>query len=742
MTTAVPVRRPPSATRGQYLLVIVVLLLAGAFAGRVGHLLLAGEEWIATTSACLSSAAEIVPDPTAIPERQRVFNECRATVEHRLAGYDVAGALLTLTLAMAFAWLLPRLMLRRVGPRRPVPGPLRDRAAAIAAQLGVRRAPALEMGPWDLQEPFTVRANGATRIVLPPGVRRLPEEALDAVLRHETAHVAAGDVTLVWLTRSTLWALPVMLPIPLVVATIQGRLGDVPFWLEYLSRGALLWLAAYLLARGVMRTREHEADTHAARAGSGQALAALLTAAPPPRPGRLSRLLAMHPPPARRVAILRDPSLLPGIPAVTAAVAAALAMAIWSFGATIVAAGLLATPLEPYSPFLAGLLAVALLATTWGLALWLRAATSGAPQAPTPGPPRAAMLGLAAGSAAGLLLSLNPAAMLTVAGAPNWRQLIFVPLTLAGAGGCTLALTATRSRPGPWRRQPASAPLPAGSVPASESFAPIEPVPIAAPAAPAARAMPARHPGAGHPVPQFPAPGAGRRWPVTAVLSAAAFAGAIWIGSVLAVPLPFATFGLPDGLIGLLWQGGFAGEWRHVIAVGVVAFALAATAGLGRRAGLVAAGGLLAGLGALAVRWLAPLGPVEPHHVGERDWWTGAAAGFAVTLLLLGLRGASGLGDALLAAPVAALTVSAGVLLRFLPGYEDPLSSALIYASRPLSMLALLTLAVGAAAGLLPSRPPATGRRAWLTAATGAGLAAALTLAVLLSGDRFLSAGL
>ncbi|WP_328469348.1 M48 family metalloprotease [Actinoplanes sp. NBC_00393] len=668
------IRRPPSGTRGRYLLIIVVLLLGGAFAGYVTHLLVFGADWAGVTSACLSSVAELVPGE-AVAERQQALSACRASVEHRLALCCVAGSLLTLAVAALLAWLLPRRLLRRLGTLRPASEALRARAAEIADQLGVRRAPAVSVGPWDLREPFTVRANGTNQIVLPPGVRRLPAAHLDAVLRHETAHVAAGDVTLVWLTRSLLWALPLILPVPLVVAAFTGGLGDVPFWLEYAGRGALLWAAGYLLARGVMRDREHEADAHAALAGSGPALTALLGAAPAfaPLRARLRRLLAMHPSPVRRAAFLDERP--PGIPAVIAVIAAALAVSVWTFGATIALSGFLATPLEPYSQLLTGLLAGALLAVTWGLALW--------PQSPGARPPRAAMAGLAVGVGVGLVLTLDPNAMFVVSGSGDGRELVYLPLGMAGAGGCTLALTAAAARPG-----------------------------------------------------------LSRQWLVTAVLSAAAFAGALWIGSVMAaVPSPvFAAIGLPDGLISRLWTAGFLGTWRNVLAGGAAVFAVAIAVSLGRRAVPVAATGLLAGLSALAVRWLTPLSTVEPHQAAERDWCTAAAAGFALVLLLLGLRGAAGLGDALLAGPVAALTVAAGVLLRYLPDFEDPLFSASIYTSRALSMLALLTLTVGAAAGLIPSRPPAPGRRAWLIAVLGAAVAAALTLAVLLPDGLFLSA--
>ncbi|GID28123.1 M48 family metalloprotease [Paractinoplanes brasiliensis] len=706
--TGAAVRRPPSATRGRYLLIMVVLLLGGALAGQLTHHLTVGLDWRDVTVACFRDAAAQFPgDPL---RRAPVVNSCRAGVEHRYALFAAAGALLTLAAALLLARLQPRLLLRRLGPRRPAP--FTARAAEIAAGLGVRRPPVVEFGPFTLREPFTVRSSGATRIVLPPGARRLPADHLDAVLRHETAHAAAGDVTLVWLTRGLLWALPVVMAVPLLVAPFRDGLNDFPFWLRYGVRAALLWTAGYLLTRAVMRDRELEADHHAARAGSADALRTLLapTHHPAAHSTRARRLLATHPQPARRVAVLREPARLLGMPALVAWVAGVLAVNIWSAGSQILLSALLGTALEPYPQLVAGLAAGALLVATWGLAMWRRAAEAGPPRAPAAGtligpspgaalgsaagtltgpspaagtvtgpspaaalgsaagtltgPPRAATLGLLAGALTGLLVNLDPRSLAgdwTI----DWWAVLYVPLALGGAAGCVLALSCRR-----------------------------------------------------------------RPWPVVLALGTAVFAGALWIGFGMAAQQALAVQTDLPAAAAVLWTAGFGSAWLTPATVTVVALAVAAASS---RAALL---GLLAGLLTLAARWLTPLAALDLYPEAQRDWWASATAAITLTVLLLLLRGAAGLADALIAAPAAALTVTAGVLLRYLSDWDDPVAAARVYVTRPLTMLAVLTLAVAATACFLPSRP---GRPGWRGAAVLALTAAAAASTLLLSGDGLLT---
>ncbi|GIF01901.1 M48 family metalloprotease [Paractinoplanes rishiriensis] len=683
------VRRSPSPTRGRYLLLIVVLLLGGASAGVPTHHLLLGQRWKIETQACLAHAAAAVPHDPLL--RSRLIDVCRAPIEHRLALFAVGGAVLMLAVALLLTWLLPHLLLRRMGERRPAPEALSVRAAAIASQLAVRRAPAVELGPWLLRQPFTVRAEGATRIVLPPGLNRRTTDQVDAVLRHETAHVAAGDVTLVWLTRSLFWALPMLLAVPVAIAVTRGEITDA-FWLDYLARAALLWFGGYLLVRGIMRDREHEADTHAAAAGSAPALEELFTTARPPRPGRLRGLLAMHPSPARRLAVLHDPDRLRGMSGPTEAVASGLAVSVWSFGTTLLGWGLLGTPFAVYAAGVAGLAAGALLAATWGLALWSR---------PGPRPPVGATLGLAAGAAAGLRLGMDPAALAANQGVGNWWLYVLLPLAVAGAGGCVLALAA----------------VPAG-------FGPLSPASAAAPDRPS----PGRAAGADW-----------RWWPMAWVVGTVMFAGGLWIGAGAAELVPLRTAAGVGDPIGVFWLIGFTSGWIVPAAVAMAALAVVVAVRLGRRrAGPVFGAGLIVGGTAFAVRWLVPTSEDGAYESAALDWWTAAAAGCTVVLALLFRRGATGLGEAMLAAPVAALTVSAGVLLRFLGDWDDPVAAAGVYFSRPLAMIVLVTLAVAVLAGLLPAREAPSGRRFRWSVAVLAVLTGLVVLGLLLADGYFL----
>ncbi|MDY7085382.1 MAG: hypothetical protein SYR96_09780, partial [Actinomycetota bacterium] len=180
----------------------------------------------------------------------------------------------------------------------------------------------------------------------------------------------------------------------------------------------------------------------------------------------------------------------------------------------------------------------------------------------------------------------------------------------------------------------------------------------------------------------------------------------------------------------VLWTAGFGSAWLTPATVTVLALAVVAASS---HAALL---GLLAGLLTLAARRLTPLAALDLYPEAQRDWWASATAAITLTVLLLLLRGAAGLADALIAAPAAALTVTAGVLLRYLPDWDDPVAAARVYMTRPLTMLAVLTLAVAATACFLPSRP---GRPGWRGTAVLALIAAVAASTFLLSGDGLLS---
>ncbi len=142
-------------------------------------------------------------------------------------------------------------------------------------------------------------------IILPRGIRLLRDEEAEAIVRHEMGHIAAGDVTLVWLTRGVWWALlPVLLVAPFVAA-VQGwrwehttpwRMLSHPFWAEYGVRALVLAVIAVLVAQMIMRSREHEADLTAARGQSVAPWEALLAGpGPPSAPGTTPRAPTIPP---------------------------------------------------------------------------------------------------------------------------------------------------------------------------------------------------------------------------------------------------------------------------------------------------------------------------------------------------------------------------------------------------------------------------------------------------------------
>lgn len=82
-------------------------------------------------------------------------------------------------------------------------------------------------------------------------------------------------------------------------------------YLTALGRATVVAVSTALLAAGLLRRREREADRYAAGAGHAGHLAALLRAGAV-GPTRRRRLLARHPDPAARAAALARPADPPG----------------------------------------------------------------------------------------------------------------------------------------------------------------------------------------------------------------------------------------------------------------------------------------------------------------------------------------------------------------------------------------------------------------------------------------------
>ncbi|MEO3812683.1 M56 family metallopeptidase [Sphaerisporangium sp. B11E5] len=466
-----------SPARARYLLLVIVMLLGGAYVGQYVGNQAWGESWMATMSECLSgdirgeAGTGARPDSATIQQQsseiQRNYQRqlrCTAFVERRRALSSLAGALSVLALGVVLMLLLPYRLTRRAGPFQPLPASWAARVESAAQDMGLRRVPEVSFGSLRMHEPFTAGRPGRPRVILPPGILALPREQADAIIRHELAHVRAGDVTLVWLTRGVWWALSPVLLIPpaiifgpflkLFVVALFTEAGSVPAKLEFIagfvmamlrnpltvdygSRTVLLLALAATVSLAVLRSREHEADIAADRRSSADALAKLLRVQPAPRRSWWRRLTAIHPTPARRLAALSDQSLALHSPAIEAFMIALLATVVLRDLASYLPYGFADSFGGPVR--VAGLVAGVVLALGWGVAQWrsVAAAQIGGRVTRT----RWVTPAICGGVLAGQIVSIRNTATTTlpVFWTSNLLMFAIVPLAVAGAGACSIA---------------------------------------------------------------------------------------------------------------------------------------------------------------------------------------------------------------------------------------------------------------------------------------------------------------
>ena len=144
------------------------------------------------------------------------------------------------------------------------------------ARPGYADRPARLVGPAAQRDAFVFGLPGRYYIVLPTAlvVRWRQAAIFDPVVRHELAHIARHDVPLAWLATAVWIAAIPVLAIPLVVAAATRDLSLVP---AYLWRATVVMVVLWLVQRQALRSREHDADLHAARqAGDCRPLCSVL----------------------------------------------------------------------------------------------------------------------------------------------------------------------------------------------------------------------------------------------------------------------------------------------------------------------------------------------------------------------------------------------------------------------------------------------------------------------------------
>jgi Zn-dependent protease with chaperone function len=702
----------PSPTTSRFLIFLAALLSAGLFVGNWVHNQVEYDEWLAVVLRCDRAA----PQPSAQPGLEAAIAQdsaaarCRADADRRRAAYAFAGAAAAATAGLVVLYLIPGLLerRRRLRPVAPALRPASDRVATLAAEAGLGRPPALLLGAASQRDGFSFGTPGRYRIALPQAVavRWRNASLFDPLVRHELAHIAHHDVPLSWLARSVWYALAPLLALPVAImlpSDDHSILGD------YLWRAALLAVVVQLVSSALLRSREHDADLRAAR-GMGGPEAVVAVVERIRDPGALPwhrRLLANHPPPARRVAVLERPELAAGVTFLDGFTAAFLATLALPLIVQALVTSLMGSGRSDLAGVAGALVAGPLLGGSVGLGLWRAALV----QRVVGGRARAAPVafGVAAGLVLGQVASLAQTGTGALGGVDHPPALAV--LALAGLGATLLAAGLGE---------------------------------LWADAAPAVR-----HPRTS--------------WAMALVVGSVLYAIVLWAAASLELALDRLGW-----LVAKLWLVTVAGSWPTIAAVAVLAGAAARALRAARRgpappawllerggarpwpaggrAGLAEAvapalAGGLAGAGAI-VGYRVLAGPAASDiEVEQRFYtyvWVAAAAGAAVTLALALLVPRRGVGVGMLAGPLASLVAVAGFLAMntALGGDLDP-DFVTTAARFPLALGLLLAVLV-APAGLLAWERERRRAPAWPAAAA---VALVAVLAVLGARDTLTGFG-
>ncbi|MEH0973309.1 M48 family metalloprotease [Micromonospora sp. CPCC 205546] len=302
-------RLPPDRLGWLYALVLASLISVGISAG--GLYFLADRSlsrpWAAAVDVCTRA------HPIEAAAQSAARDRCLAGQFRRRGVVMLAGAGIALGAAGALVLVLPLADRRRLRRRLTVPG-AQERFADLCGRNGLaaRHRPRLVVAAPPVRQAYTTGGVvGRPTVVLPAAVAVAHGDParFDPVVAHELAHVLARDVAWASAVRALIW-----LPVPAVLA---AGLLEVAFfgpnatYLTALGRATVVAVLTALLAAGLLRRREREADRYAASAGHAERLAALLRAGTA-GPTRRRRLLARHPDPATRAAALGRPADPPG----------------------------------------------------------------------------------------------------------------------------------------------------------------------------------------------------------------------------------------------------------------------------------------------------------------------------------------------------------------------------------------------------------------------------------------------
>lgn len=437
-----PPRRPdvlayPAPTTARFVIFVAALLSAGAFVGGWVHNQLFRDEWLRTDARCEQQALRGPPAPGvggSFVRSDARAQSCRASIERRRAAWIFGGAGLTGLAAVALLLATPRVLERRRGLHAPGPrlAPAVERFCALSREAGITRSPTVVLGSLRARDAFSYGRPGRYRVALPPAVavRWRDSGLFDPVAGHELAHIRHHDVALAWLSRSVWYVVAPLLAVPVVVAVTSSDVSLLP---DYAWRAALLALTVQLVAAGLLRSREHDADLRAAQGPPGPEGVARVVALTDGARGRgRRRVLAKHPARDARLAILRRPELAAQVTfldALTAAFLAALSIPLVVSAFTALLTG---SQHVNASLVVAACLAGPLLGASVGLGL-CRAALVGRAVGAARSP-----IAPALGVAAGLVLGQAASLAQTGVGTRGFGPVAFVAATAVLGAGATV----------------------------------------------------------------------------------------------------------------------------------------------------------------------------------------------------------------------------------------------------------------------------------------------------------------
>ncbi|MFJ9900841.1 M48 family metalloprotease [Streptomyces sp. NPDC091280] len=448
------------------MLLIGVLLLVSVLPGQLVHNQLLGLSWAKQLQGCSEEAERRYPEDVLARGLWEI--RCGKPVQMRMTAVSLAGSAAVVLISVGGLWLLSRREFRRTSPLRPVSEGVQEQVEEAARSLRLRCCPRTVEGVTTWEEPFTTGPPGAPVVILPASIDDKPSETVEAIIRHELAHVAAGDVRLVWLSRSVLAATLTVLTLPVLsFAWEMHRDGlDVwdallqPLWVDYTGRSLLILAAVFAVSQMVLRSREHEADILSVSGQSRVGLTAMLSDAELTQrinaagqgwwraPGGFMSFWANHPSPAQRMKVLQlsHPHLrATWLDAAVIGLLGALALNEFGWLAQTVLPG---TSLAPYVALAPALMAGILMALGWGTQIWQDAVRS-----PEISPlPASSLVALGLGTALGMVGRFD-----AVGSAPHWNAVIVVPpaVCIAAALSAVLARTyASAVRPDRPEAQP------------------------------------------------------------------------------------------------------------------------------------------------------------------------------------------------------------------------------------------------------------------------------------------------